>query len=282
MRFARRRFASLVAFALAAASAVAHAAPPPASASAQAPASAGALPWLGVSMDRGGDLGVRVETVVRGSPADRSGVRARDRIVAIDGARVTTPSDVTRAVAAHKIGDKITLGLERAGSPAGVAVVLGARPSAMDLLRMHLVGAPAPAWSDDVTPLSGAPASVAALQGKVVILDFWASWCGPCRMLAPRLSALGDRLGAQGLAVIGMTTDPAEEAAVFARRHAMRYPIVVDVKGETSRIYNVTALPTLVLVDRKGIVRDVVVGFAPDEIEVAVRRLLAEPAPPPR
>jgi thiol-disulfide isomerase/thioredoxin len=243
------------------------------------PAPFGGLPWLGVSMDNGGDVGVRIENVVRGSPAERGGVRTGDRIVAIDGNRVTAPGHVSRTVAAHKIGDTVTLALERTGSALSASVVLGSRPSGDDLLRMVLVGAPAPAWNN-VTPLSGAPPSVASLKGKVALIDFWATWCGPCRMIAPRLSSLKDRLGPQGLAVVGITTDDAEQAAVFAERHQMRYPVVVDKDGDTSRAYNVTGLPTMILVDKKGIVRDVFIGFDPGgeaRLEAAVRKLLAEP-----
>ena len=81
-------------------------------------------------------------------------------------------------------------------------------------------------------------------------------------MIAPRLSALKDRLGAQGLSVVGITTDEAEQAAVFAERHQMRYP-VVDQDGETSRAYGITGFPTMILIDKQGVVRDVFIGFDP-------------------
>ena len=282
MRLARFVIGPVLALGVLVSGAVVRAETPKAPAPPAAAAPLGGLPWLGVSMDNGGDLGVRVDSVVRGSPAERGGVRAGDRIVAIDGARVTVPGQVSRSVAAHKVGDTITLGLERTGNAISASIVLGTRPSSDELLRMHLVGAPAPAWSN-VTPLSGAPASVGALKGKVALIDFWASWCGPCRMIAPRLSALKDRLGAQGLVVVGITTDEAEQAAVFAERHQMRYPVVVDKDGETSRAYSITGLPTMILVDKKGVVRDVFVGFDPGgdaRLEAAVRKLLAEPAQP--
>src|SRR5688572_18018395 len=106
----------------------------PAPITAPAPVPSLGLPWLGVSMDNGGDLGVRVEHVVRGSPAERGGVRVGDRIVTVDGTRVTAPQQVSRGVAAHKVGDTVTLGLERTGNAMSTPVVLAARPSSDDLV----------------------------------------------------------------------------------------------------------------------------------------------------
>jgi thiol-disulfide isomerase/thioredoxin len=245
-------------------------------------------PWLGVSMDAGGDIGVTVQHVVRGSPAEKGGLHAGDRIVAIDGAKTTAPGQVTRAVGSHKAGETVAVELERHGASTTASVVLAARPSGDEILKMDLVGAPAPAWTK-VTPIAGAPAGIDKLKGRVVLVDFWASWCGPCRMLAPRLSALKDKYAAQGLTVVGITTDDAEKAAVFAEKTQMRYGVVVDAEGETSRAYGVTALPTMLLVDKKGVVREVFVGYDPGaeaRVETALKALLAEtgaptPAPPP-
>jgi len=247
-----------------------------------APAGLPAAPWLGVQMDAGSDIGVTVEHVVRGSPAEKAGVRQGDRLVTVDGTKTTAAAQVTRAVGQRKVGESIVVELERRGTPATVTVVLAARPAGDDILKMDLVGAPAPVWTN-VSALAGAPSAIAQLRGRVVLVDFWASWCGPCRMLAPRLSALKEKFGAQGLTVVGITTDEAEKAAVFAEKHQMRYGIVVDKDGDTSRAYGVSALPTMLLVDKKGVVRDVFIGYDPSgdaRLEATLKTLLAETAPP--
>jgi thiol-disulfide isomerase/thioredoxin len=116
-----------------------------------------------------------------------------------------------------------------------------------------------------------------------VLIDFWATWCGPCKMIAPRLSQLKDRLGAQGLSVVGITTDDATSATTFADKFGMRYPIAVDKDGETNKTYGVNALPTLILIDKSGVVRDVFIGYDPTgdtALEKSVKDLLAQSGPP--
>lgn len=255
-------------------------------ASAQGAGPAGIIPlgppaWIGVTMDKGGDIGVRVEHVVRGGPADKAGMKSGDRIVGIEGKNVTQPQEVSRTVTSHKAGETITLSVERGGNSVNASVVLASRPSSDEILKMDLVGAPAPAFVN-AKPLTGAPASLASLKGRVVVVDFWASWCGPCRMLAPKLSTLKNRFGAQGLSVVGITSDDAEHAAVFAERHGMTYPSLSDANADTNKAYGIVGLPTVVVIDKKGVVRDVFVGYDPSveaKMEQVVKTLLAEPAP---
>lgn len=240
--------------------------------------------WLGVAMAKnsGADGGVRVKHVIRGSPADKAGLKEGDTLRAIDGTKVGSPEEVTRLVAAHDPGDSITASVSHGpGVAAPVRVALAIRPSPDDMLRMDTIGAFAPAWVG-VAPIGDAPSSVNQLRGRVVLLDFWATWCGPCRVLAPKLSALQARYGAQGLRVVGLTTDPAESAATAAERLGIRYSIGVDGTAETSRAYDISALPTVFVIDKRGVVRDLVVGYDPSrdaQIEGLVKELLAEPAP---
>ena len=240
--------------------------------------------WLGVGMDTGTVAdGVLVKHVVRGSPAEKAGVKDGDRLLRVDGKAVGSASEVTRLVSGHGAGDVLAVGVARAGKEIAIKVALEARPSPDEVMRMDHVGAFAPAWSS-VEAVGAAPKTVAALRGRVALIDFWASWCGPCRVLAPKLSALQARYGAQGLTVVGITTDDAEQAATFAERSSMKYGVVVDASAETTRAYGVSALPTLFIVDKRGVVRAVEIGYDPAhdaQVEALVRTLLAEPAPPP-
>src|SRR5581483_9007632 len=240
-----------------------------------------ARPWLGVSMakDPGGAGGVLVDRVVHGSPAEVAGLRAGDRIVRIGGARVAAGDAVVEAVAAHVPGDSLGVTYLRDGHEVTVVVHLAPFPAVDDMLRMDLVGKPAPAW-DKVTFVKGAPPSAPAdAKGRVVVLDFWATWCVPCRMAMPQLSHLQDRFGAEGLAVVGLSSEEAAPVLNYVRHESPRYSVALDTDAQATRRYGVVSYPTVVVIDRRGTVREVLVGYDSDEgprLEAMVTRLLAE------
>ena len=252
----------------------------PSDASAQAPA---ARPWLGIAMEPDPQVtGVRIGHVVRGSPADKAGLREGDHVLRVAGTTVAHGADVVHAVSGLAIGDTVDLAFARSGTEQTARVTLAPFPSQDDMMRMDLVGAFAPTWKD-VGVVSGTfPASIGAMRGRVVLLDFWATWCAPCRVAIPKLDALQARFGAQGLSVLGVSTEDAQDVATFTQHMGMRYGIASDKHGATTRSYGVASLPTLIVIDKRGVVRDVAIGFDPGSdarLEATVRTLLAEPAP---
>jgi len=237
--------------------------------------------WLGVSMQPAGSA-VVVSQVAATSPADRAGLRVGDRLLRVAGNAIVAPVDVQRAVAARAPGDLLVLVFERDGKEGSVRVTLAPRPSADEQARATYVGKLAPPLAGLVT-VNGPPLTTDGLRNRVVILDFWAVWCVPCRLSLPALSLMQARYGAQGLSVLPITSDPAESAATFARDLGLRTPVVLDPEGTTTRAYGVSVLPTTVVIDRRGIVRDVILGYGKLEaqrLEALVATLLAEPVTP--
>jgi thiol-disulfide isomerase/thioredoxin len=245
---------------------------------------ASARPWLGVELDETAHLarGVRVRRAVRSSPAWNAGVRDGDVIVLVELRAVSTPGDVVRVVAANRPGAVLRVSLLRGGAEVPLRAILAPLPEPDDMLRIDKVGSPAPPFAG-LTAVSGPVPVTSDLRGRVVIVDFWATWCMACRLSAPKLSAWQAKFGAEGLSVVGITEDEVEDAARGAQSFGMKYASVASDPGlSTLRAFGVRALPTVFILDKRGVVRDVVVGFERRrevETEHLLERLLAEPAP---
>jgi cytochrome c biogenesis protein CcmG, thiol:disulfide interchange protein DsbE len=110
----------------------------------------------------------------------------------------------------------------------------------------------------------GKKASLSDFQGKVVLINFWASWCPPCEAEMPSLQAAYQAYGNQGFTVLAIDStgdqDEVNAASQFAVTHNLDFPMLYDVSGETSQLYQVQALPTSFFVDHHGKIAWVVVG----------------------
>jgi len=133
---------------------------------------------------------------------------------------------------------------------------------------------PRPAPELTLTALHGGELSWQSLQGKVVLVDFWATWCAPCRKSMPRLQALHDRYAARGFTVLGVSIDAAKDTAKvrkFAASKKITYPIAIDSEqGSAWERFAVKAVPAAFLVDAQGKIVAQWTG-APDEAELEKR-----------
>ena len=116
----------------------------------------------------------------------------------------------------------------------------------------------APAAPDRSLPLldGRGDRTLASFRGRAVVLNFWASWCTPCRQEAPLLERAQQRLAAHGGTVLGVTyRDTTSDAQAFMRRFGLTYPSVRDIDGKLAESYGTRALPETFVIDRQGRVR---------------------------
>jgi peroxiredoxin len=117
-------------------------------------------------------------------------------------------------------------------------------------------------------------------RGEVVLLNFWASWCGPCRQEMPMLNTLHERYSKLGFSVIGINVDKDPNLAEkILKDIPVSFPVLLDDTGAVSGTYNVSAMPTTILVDRDGNMRYLHKGYKPgyeQEYETQIKELIRE------
>lgn len=144
-----------------------------------------------------------------------------------------------------------------------------------------LTAASTPAAPDFTLPgKTGEAVALAKLKGQVVMLNFWASWCGPCRTEMPLLDQIYKKYSAAGFTLLGVNVDTdSKDAEKFLSQVPVSFPVLFDRENKVSQLYEVSAMPSTVFIDRKGNVRGLHRGYkAGDESEYMnqIRALLRE------
>ena len=235
--------------------------------------SAAPLPkaWLGIAFEDAApgtvpkaylpitpDGPVRVVQVFKGASASQAGLTPGDYILGINGILLHGRKTLLDTVQSKGVGVVVELKLGREGKVFAQKLALSPKPEDMRSMTRMLVGSPAPELRGSYYHAHAG--TLAKLRGKVVVLDFWATWCGPCRMTLPSLQALYGKYRDKGLVVIGVSSEDSGTLNAFRSQSGQDYPLFQDPGQLTQREYAAFAFPTLVLVDRRGMVQRVEVG----------------------
>jgi peroxiredoxin len=144
------------------------------------------------------------------------------------------------------------------------------------------ISSSAPAPDFTLASRAGKPVSLTQYKGQVVMINFWATWCGPCRQEMPHLEAIHKKYSKMGFTMLGVNVEPDSKAAdqwLAKQGTPVSFPILFDTDSKVSKLYSVAGMPSTVIVDRKGKIRLLHKGYKPgDENEYlnSIRALIRE------
>jgi len=133
-------------------------------------------------------------------------------------------------------------------------------------------GKPAPEFT--LADLKGTKRALSAHKGKIVLLDFWATWCGPCRREMPIVAKMHERYASKGLVVYGVNcSETSAKAQGFVDKYGYKFPILLDKNGDVQSKYGITAIPTMFIVDKSGKVSaHMIGGRSEDDLVAALKK----------
>ena len=214
-------------------------------------------PWLGLIFKKTqfeNHLALDIKGVHPGSGCVAAGIVAGDQLIGFAGKPLAEMSQISSVISTAKAGQSVDVEVLRAGKKLKMKVKLTDRPDDISSLTGSAIGSKMAEFGKNFYQNG----EKRKQKPKATLLDFWATWCGPCRQTLPILESIYSKLGNQGLEVIGIADENLSTLnAFYERQHKSPYPLYRDATKELWRRYGIRAVPTLMLLDSEGYIKGV-------------------------
>jgi thiol-disulfide isomerase/thioredoxin len=214
-------------------------------------------PWLGVAIDEKGQGGILIKSVINETPAEKAGLQTGDLITAIDTTPVKSRDELLTLLRGKGVGNSVTVHFTRQGKSEKKILRLEALPDRVELMQKQVLNKPLPPFKI-VNVADRKTLTNNDLMGKVSILEFWATWCPACRAAIPRVNQWA--AAHRNIPVIGITDEKEELVKEFLKKEKMDYTIATDAEQSLQTSLQIGSIPTFLLVDAKGVVREIALG----------------------
>ena len=219
--------------------------------------SAYAGPWLGLIYKKDlyeNHLALRVSGVHPESGCLAAGVVSGDLVIGIDGKDLVNVAQIQKVLEKNAVGSHVAIEIFREGKRIPLTVTLTERPDDISSLTGSAIGSKIAKFGNNFYK----NAEKRQEAPKATLLDFWATWCGPCRQTLPVLEKMYNKYSSQGLEVIGISSEQKNTLLSFYKKqHASPYPLYRDADQGLWRRYGIHAVPTLMLLDSNGYIKRV-------------------------
>ncbi|MBR4917110.1 MAG: redoxin domain-containing protein [Fibrobacter sp.] len=214
-------------------------------------------PWLGLIFKKTeyeNHLALDIKGVHPGSGCVAAGIIAGDKVIGFAGKPLADMSQITSVISSSKAGATVAVEILRDGKKKSLKVKLTDRPDDISSLTGSAIGSKMAEFGKNFYQNGDKRKE----KPKATLLDFWATWCGPCRQTLPILESIYGKLGGQGLEVIGIADENLSTLnAFYEKQHRSPYPLYRDATKDLWRRYGIRAVPTLMLLDSEGYIKGV-------------------------